>query len=118
VTTVDPGVVIAGIIAIIAAISTAAVAIIGALRSTKDVVVRTAQVNAEQSRKLDTITVLVDGSLSDVLQELADVKLAISTLTGLEADRVKAEDAQKKADKQSARVKEVEKTAHTREGDA
>jgi hypothetical protein len=109
VTTVDPAVVIAGAIAIIAAISTASVAIIGALRQTKDVVTRTAQVNVEQSEKLDTITILVDGSLSDVLQELADVKLAIATLSGLEADKIKAADAQEKADRQSERVKEAKK---------
>lgn len=98
----------AAILAILAAISTATVKIIHALRSTTAIVAETQAINKTQNKKLDKITVLVDGRYSAVLQEMADLKLAVAKLSGLPADKVRAVDAQKRATEQAARVKMTE----------
>ena len=57
-------------------------------------------------RKVDNITVLVDGRYSDVLQELSNVRGLLADRSGLTADRVLAEAAQMRSDDQAARVAE------------
>lgn len=63
-----------------------------------------AEAGAVRDRKLDNITVLVNGRYSLVLQELADVKRQLATVTGREIDKVAATLAQQAADEQAARV--------------
>lgn len=63
-----------------------------------------AEAGAVRDRKLDNITVLVNGRYSRVLQELADVKQQLAAVTGREIDRVAAGIAQQHADEQAARV--------------
>lgn len=69
--------------------------------------VRAKQAGAAQDKKLDTITVLVNGRYSKVLQELADVKRILAASTGLESDRKAATVAQTHADDQASRVATV-----------
>lgn len=112
--------------ATIAAITAAAVTVIGtltggivsiivALRDTRAKVAETkvaVEHNAELGRKagaardqkLERIEVLVDGRYSEVLQELADMKLLLAKSTGLRADHDQATSAQQRADSQHARV--------------
>lgn len=56
------------------------------------------------SRKLDGITLLVDGRYGDVLQELADVKRLLAAQTGSASDHTRAEVAQKDATAQHERT--------------
>ena len=63
------------------------------------------EVNKDQTKKLDNITVLVDGRYSAVLQELADVKKLLAISTGEKSDDLKADKAQVIADNQSNQVK-------------
>jgi hypothetical protein len=62
-------------------------------------------VNDVQSKKLDNITVLVDGRYGEVLQELADVKDLLAATTGTKMDRLKADKAQTTANAQHDRTK-------------
>jgi predicted nucleic acid-binding Zn-ribbon protein len=66
-----------------------------------------AQAGAERDKKLDTITILVNGRYGQVLQELADVKRILAASTGLESDRTAATVAQTHADDQAGRVATV-----------
>ena len=111
--------VIAGIVAIIGAISAAAVAIIKELRLTKNEVKATvvetkavvennasngAQAGDLRDKKLDKIEILVDGRYSEVLQELATLQMLLAHSTGTEVDMNKARTAQDKANEQQVRV--------------
>jgi predicted butyrate kinase (DUF1464 family) len=106
-----------GILAIIAGIALAATSVINAWRTggkvaetkaavveAKQEVVAVANATMLQDRKLDHIEVLVDGRYGEVLQELADVKKALAEATGRIADKTRAENAQKRANDQAARV--------------
>jgi len=92
----------AAVLAILAILIPGILAIIGALRKTQDTV---KDVTAGQNKQLNKIEVLVDGRYGEVLQEIADLKLALSVATGLAADKIKAADAQTKADVQVERVR-------------
>lgn len=63
-----------------------------------------------QTKKLDNITILVDGRYGEVLQELADIKRIFAQTTGLPADATKADVAQETADAQHARTAAANQT--------
>jgi hypothetical protein len=94
-------------VVIIGAITTAAVKIINALHSTKEAVDAVVGINAAQSKKLDGITVLVDGRYGEVLSELATVKRLLAAESGLQTDQVAAEIAQVTSDKHKELVEEA-----------
>jgi hypothetical protein len=62
-------------------------------------------------KKVDNITVLVDGRYSEVLSEIATLTDVIANASGLPGDRLKADAAKLRADSQSARVADSEKKA-------
>lgn len=61
-------------------------------------------------RKVDVVTMLVDGRYSDVLRELAHVRKILAERSGSTYDIERAKDAQVKADDQAARVVSAEKS--------
>ena len=107
---------------LIAALSGAAVTVIGALVAGVIAIIRvlaeTRDVKAEiiknaatstmagqhRDRKLERIELLVDGRYGEVLQELADGKALLAAITGKPSDVLKAQIAQTKADEQVSRV--------------
>lgn len=86
---------------LIGAITTAAVTVIKALRDTRRAVDDT---NTEQIRKLDNITVLVNGRYLQLLQELAEAYALIAKRSRREGDRRVAAEARQRAEDQAARV--------------
>ena len=105
------GSVSAAFAAVIGALSTATIAVLREIRSTKNLIKGNAQVGAavgeERDRKLDRIEVLVNGRYSEVLQELATVRQAIADASGRSTDKMLADRAQQRADEQHARVREL-----------
>jgi hypothetical protein len=102
--------IIGGIVTVIGALTTAIIAIIAAvdkMREVKTAVEKVGNTNVDQNKKLDNITILVDGRYSEVLQELADVKKMLADKTGLSSDLINAEVAQRRADDQSKTVRKA-----------
>jgi hypothetical protein len=99
------------LVAIIGALTTAAVTILREVKATQSLVTTSAEVGqkvgAERDQKLDRIEVLVNGRYADVLQELATIKRFVAESTGLEADHLAARTAQAGADAQRDRVAQV-----------
>lgn len=111
-----------GLVAVIGAAAGAAQKILQELRVTKTLVAQaqavivqtkdTVEANAVhgqragtmRDKKLDNITLLVDGRYGEVLQELADVRQLFATLTGQPGDQARAAAAQAAATAQIARV--------------
>lgn len=91
-----------GVVTILAAIGALVTTLFTAYISikAKNTTEEVKKVNLDQVKKLDNITILVNGRYSAVLQELADVKQLLAASTGKEADIVSASKAQKIADKQ------------------
>ena len=114
------------VIAVIGAITAAAVTIIGAwnnrvVRAVGENVVSKAEAVAGtlaqkvesaargQDKQLNKIELLVDGRYGEILQEMADIKAQYALVTGREDDRIRAEAAQKRADSQKSIVARAEK---------
>ena len=110
-TTIVISAVTASTLAVIAAIAAAAVKIINALHMNRQVTTTVMDINKQQTKRLDEITILVNGGYGAVLQELADLKLALSVITGLDADRIRADEAQRRTDTHNARVRAAEQHA-------
>lgn len=68
------------------------------VRATRDTVDEHAAGAAERDKKLDRITVLVNGRYSRVLQELADVRHVLAGMSGRAEDKRQAQLAQERAD--------------------
>ncbi len=96
--------VVGGVVTIIGAIVTGVISVINALRVTREKVEQVASSSAISGEKLNRIEVLVDGRYSQVLQELANVKLLLANATGLTLDADRAKIAQRTADEQAKRV--------------
>lgn len=96
------------VVAIIGAISTAALAILREIRSTKTLVtenaVRGAEVGVKRDAKLDRIEVLVNGRYGEVLQELATLRQSIANVSGKHVDQMLADAAQARATNQVTQV--------------
>ena len=58
-------------------------------------------------RKVDNVTLLVDGRYGDVLRELADVRAMLAAQTGTQNDQTRADSARHDSNLQDARVNEV-----------
>jgi len=58
----------------------------------------------QQDAQLTHIITLVDGTRSQLLNEIADLRDAKAVASGLPADRTVADDARKRSDEQEARV--------------
>jgi len=97
------GAIVAGLLAIIAVLVPGIISIIKAIGETKREVMRTVEtVTDDQNKKLDKITVLVDGRYLAVLNELATMKEMFAHLTGLHSDKKLAQDARSAADAQAS----------------
>lgn len=59
----------------------------------------------EQEAKLDKITILVDGTKSAMLRKIAGLMRSTADKSGLPSDRRMAEEAEREADEQEARVR-------------
>lgn len=94
----------AATLAVLAVLIPGIIAIIKELRVNRDIAEVVVAKTEGQNKQLDKIEILVDGRYGEVLQEMADLNLALATLSGLEADKVRAENSQKKADVQAVRV--------------
>lgn len=64
---------------------------------------KTKNINEVQNKKLDNVTLLVDGRYGAVLQELADMKKLFADLTGTKIDQFQADKAQSDATAQHIR---------------
>lgn len=93
--------IIGGTVIIVGAITGGAVKIIKAISDSKNQGIEAGQA---RDHKLNRIETLVDGRYSDVLQELADLKLITANASGLKGDMDRALDAQHKANEQAKRV--------------
>ena len=93
------------------------VLVIGSIGSAVVLIIKQAQTKAaivEIKPKLERIELLVDGRYGEVLQELADVKLMLADKTGKLDDKLRAEQAQTKADEQTKRVELLPKSEEKR----
>lgn len=115
-------------VTIIASIATAVVKILREIRDTKQEIRTTKYVAAEtqravvqnarigqdagneRDRKLDQITILVDGRYSDVLTQLATVLQSVATQSGIPADQHRADAARGEASAQDTRVRDARST--------
>ena len=110
--------VIGGIVTVVGAIVAGILSIITAINSSKDRVTQETQVvkdkivevNNENARKLDNITILVDGRYSEVLRELAEVRQLLADKTEERSDQIKADVAKDTSDKHSNRLSETKST--------
>ena len=89
--------------AIIVAVGTATAAIIGAMAGAAVAVIKALH-NHEgvENRKLDHITLLVNGRFGEILIEIAQLREQWAHHTGSEADIIKAEQARARADAHKA----------------
>ena len=66
-----------------------------------------AQKSIETVKKVDVVTLLVDGRYGDVLRELADVRAMLAEKTGTQNDQTRADSARHDSNLQDARVNEA-----------
>lgn len=107
------------IVAIIGALAAGIVKVLQEVKATKGLVKNSAQVGATvgeaRDRKLDRIEVLVNGRYSEVLHELAVLRQAIADMTKHPGDQVLADAALRRAEDQARRVESLTEIAATHE---
>lgn len=104
---------IAGAVTVLGALTAAINSIITTWRAARveKLTEKVAELNTVQDKKLDHITILVDGRYGDVLNQLAAAMQVVARLTGTKVDQDLADTAQQKADEQNVRVAEAGKSA-------